>query len=93
MTLRHSADTKLARLTKIIYYIVIIKSRLTFSYDPWSGMSLYRGVQSPFGFPEPTEIQSSESTNFFGDPDPEIFLASVTLQESNAYSTSQNVKH
>ena len=93
MTLRHSADTKLARLTKIIHYIVIIKSRLTFSYDPWSGMSLYRGVQSPFGFPEPTEIQSSESTNFFGDPDPEIFLASVTLQESNAYSTSQNVKH
>jgi hypothetical protein len=61
--------------------------------DPWCGMSLYRGVQSPFGFPEPTETQSSESTNFFGDPDPEIFLASVTLQESNAHSTSQNVKH
>jgi hypothetical protein len=58
-----------------------------------SGMSLYRGVESPFGFPEPTETQSSKPTNFFGDPDPEIFLASITLQESNVHPASQNVKH
>jgi hypothetical protein len=55
-------------------------------------MSLYRGVQIAFGFPEPTETQSSEPTNFFGDPDPEIFLASMTLQESNVHPARQNVK-
>ena len=64
-------------------YIVILEFRLTLVDGPGFGMSLYRGLQSPFGFPEPTEIQSSEPTNFFGDPDPEIFLASVTLQERN----------
>jgi hypothetical protein len=48
-------------------------------------MNLSRDVESAFGFPEPTESQSSEPSNYFGDPDPEIFLASVTLHESEVH--------
>jgi hypothetical protein len=42
---------------------------------PWFDMSLHRGVQIPSGSPEPTETPSSGQSTFFGDPEPEIFLA------------------